>query len=61
MEDTGSRMNRLGKAELVLGELMSLDETLEAVASVTAAGVQELAADLASRPRSFVRIGPFGD
>jgi predicted Zn-dependent peptidase len=61
MEDTGSRMNRLGKAELVLGELMSLDETLEAVQSVTAAGVQELAAELASRPRSFVRIGPFGD
>jgi predicted Zn-dependent peptidase len=61
MEDTGSRMNRLGKAELVHGELLSLDETLERIRAVTAAQVQELAAELAARPRSFVRIGPFGD
>jgi predicted Zn-dependent peptidase len=61
MEDTGSRMSRLGKAELVHGELLSLDESLERVRAVTAADVQELAADLASRPRTVVRVGPFGD
>ena len=61
MEDTGSRMSRLGKAELVHGELLSVDESLERIRAVTAADVQELAAELASRPRSVVRVGPFGD
>jgi len=61
MEDTGSRMSRLGKAELVHGSLLSVDESLERVRAVTAQDVQELAAELASRPRSVVRVGPFGD
>lgn len=60
MEDTGSRMNRLGKAELVQGELLSMSEALERIRSVTAQQVRELAAELASRPRSVVRVGPFG-
>lgn len=61
MEDTGSRMSRLGKSELVHGELMSVDETLERIRAVTAQEVQELAAELAAVPRSVVRVGPFGD
>ncbi|MCA5893214.1 insulinase family protein [Isoptericola sp. NEAU-Y5] len=61
MEDSGSRMSRLGKAELVYGELLSLEESLERVRAVTVADVRDLAADLASRPRSVVRVGPFGD
>ena len=61
MEDTGSRMSRLGKAELVHGALLSIDESLERVRAVTVQDVQELAAELASRPRSVVRVGPFGD
>ncbi|HEY8719455.1 pitrilysin family protein [Pengzhenrongella sp.] len=61
MEDSGSRMSRLGKAELVHGELTDLDESLELIRGVTAQDVQELAVELASRPRSTVRIGPFGD
>jgi predicted Zn-dependent peptidase len=59
MEDTGSRMSRLGKSELVHGELLSVDETLERIRGVRASDVQELAAELAARPRSLVRIGPF--
>lgn len=59
MEDSGSRMNRLGKAELVTGELMTLDESLERVSSVTAADVNELAQVLAATPRSLVVVGPF--
>ncbi|WP_159809029.1 M16 family metallopeptidase [Cellulomonas citrea] len=61
MEDTGSRMTRLGKAELVSGELLSVDESLERIRAVTAAQVQDLAAELAARPRSVVLVGPFGD
>lgn len=61
MEDSGSRMSRLGKSELVHGELLSTQESLDRVRAVTAAEVAELAADLAGRPRSVVRVGPFGD
>ncbi|WP_024288783.1 pitrilysin family protein [Cellulomonas sp. KRMCY2] len=60
LEDTGSRMSRLGKAELVHGELLSQGESLERIRAVTVAEVQELAAELAARPRSIVKVGPFG-
>ncbi|WP_448060031.1 M16 family metallopeptidase [Cellulomonas hominis] len=60
LEETGARMSRLGKAELVHGELLSTDESLDRIRAVTRGEVQELAAELASRPRSTVRIGPFG-
>jgi predicted Zn-dependent peptidase len=59
LEDSGSRMNRLGRAELVTGELLSLQESLERIKSVTREEVQKLAAELAARPRSVVRVGPF--
>ena len=54
-------MSRLGKSELVHGSLLSIDESLDLIRSVTVQDVQELAAELASRPRSVVRVGPFGD
>ena len=59
LEDSGSRMSRLGTAELVHGELLSLTEYLERIRAVTADQVQTLAAELAARPRSQVRVGPF--
>ncbi|KGM13206.1 M16 family metallopeptidase [Cellulomonas bogoriensis] len=60
LEDSGSRMSRLGKAELVHGELMTQSEALDRIRSVTAAQVQELAAELCAQPRSVVKVGPFG-
>ncbi|MBC7292455.1 MAG: insulinase family protein, partial [Actinotalea sp.] len=60
LEDSGSRMSRLGKAELVHGELLSQDETLERIRAVTREQVRDLAAELAARPRSVVQVGPFG-
>lgn len=59
LEDTGSRMSRLGKAELVHGEFIGLDEALERVRAVGADEVRELAAELAEQPRSLVVVGPF--
>jgi predicted Zn-dependent peptidase len=59
LEDSGSRMSRLGKAELVHGEFFSLDESLARVRTVTAEHVQKLAVDLAARPRSLAVVGPF--
>jgi predicted Zn-dependent peptidase len=61
MEDTGSRMSRLGKAELVYGEYVGLEEALHRIGSVTAEQVQDLAADLAGRPRSLTVVGPFDE
>lgn len=59
LEDSGSRMSRLGKAELVHGEFTDLDEALARVRAVTAGQVRDLAADLAARPRSLAVVGPF--
>ena len=59
LEDTGSRMSRLGKAELVHGEFLGLDESLERINVVTADDVQSLARDLTSRPLTLAVVGPF--
>ena len=59
LEDSGSRMTRLGRAELVHGAFVSIDETLAAVRAVTADDVRALAAELAGRPRSLAVVGPF--
>ncbi|OMH24146.1 peptidase M16 [Tersicoccus phoenicis] len=61
LEDTASRMSRLGRAELVHGRFIDLDESLARVQAVTAAQVTELARTLASGPRSTVVVGPFED
>ncbi|WP_308114066.1 M16 family metallopeptidase [Kineosporia corallincola] len=61
LEDTGSRMSRLGKAELVHGEYLGLDKALDRIRSISAADVRELAADLVSRPMSLAVVGPFDE
>lgn len=48
-EDAGSRMSRLGRAELDSGRFMSLDELLEGVRAVTLEDVQDLARYLAQQ------------
>ena len=58
LEDSYSRMSRLGKAELAFGELWSIGEALDQVHAVTGEGVASLAAELAARPRVEVRVGP---
>lgn len=59
LEDSGSRMTRLGRAELVSGEFLGLDLTLERANAVTAEQVQELARELADAPRTITVVGPF--
>jgi len=57
LEDSDSRMSRLGRAELTLGEFQDLDEALRRISLVTADDVRELAADLVTRPWSLVAVG----
>lgn len=59
LEDSGSRMSRLGRAELVSGEFLDLDETLVRVNAVTAEDVRLLARELAATPRTITAVGPF--
>jgi predicted Zn-dependent peptidase len=58
LEDSYSRMSRLGKAELVFGELWSIGESLDEVHRVTVEDVRAIASGLASQPRATVRVGP---
>lgn len=61
LEDTGSRMSRLAKGELLYGDLMPVDELLARVDAVTLDDVNALAAELLSRPMSLALVGPFGE
>lgn len=61
MEDSGSRMSRLGRSELVSGQFMDIDETLGCIRAVTAEQVQELARQLAAAPRTMTVVGPFDE
>ncbi|KLL12877.1 MULTISPECIES: pitrilysin family protein [Protofrankia] len=61
LEDTGSRMSRIGKSELVHGELLSVDEILARVDAVTRDDVRAVAAELLTRPLALGVIGPFDD
>jgi len=61
LEDTGSRMSRLGKGELVHGELMSVNDVLSHIDAVTLEDVHAVALDVLARPLSLGVLGPFGD
>jgi predicted Zn-dependent peptidase len=57
LEDSDTRMSRLGRSEITLGEFVDLDEALRRLALVTADGVRELAEELVSRPLSIAAVG----
>jgi predicted Zn-dependent peptidase len=56
-ETNQSRMSRLASAEIVAGEFMDLDETIERFEAVELSQVQALAQDLMKLPRSIVAVG----
>jgi predicted Zn-dependent peptidase len=60
LEDSSARMSRLGQAEIVTGEVPTMDQMLARIDAVTCDQVAAVAEDLASRPRHEVRIGPEG-
>jgi predicted Zn-dependent peptidase len=57
LEDSDTRMSRLGRSEITLGEYADLDESLRRLALVTPADVRDLAVELASRPLSIAAVG----
>ena len=61
LEDTSSRMSRLGKGELVYGELLSVDEVIARIDAVTLDDVRDIAQDLLAGELALAVIGPFED
>jgi len=61
LEDTYSRMSRNGKAELVYGNILSIDEVLARIDAVTPDDIRTLAADLFAGPVSLSVVGPFAE
>ncbi|MGH3681832.1 MAG: M16 family metallopeptidase, partial [Natronosporangium sp.] len=58
LEDTGSRMGRLGKGELLYDRPLTDDELLARIDRVRLAEVNQLAAELLAGPMSLAAVGP---
>lgn len=59
LEDTSSRMTRLGKMICTDGELLTVDEVLARIDDVDLDDVRDIAVELLSVPRCLAVVGPF--
>jgi predicted Zn-dependent peptidase len=57
LEDSDTRMTRLGRSELSSGEFVDLDETVRRLEAVELDAVRSLAAELAAAPVSIAAVG----
>ncbi|MGO1583780.1 MAG: M16 family metallopeptidase [Actinomycetaceae bacterium] len=58
LEDNGSRMSRLGGAEIVRGELTSIEATIDLIDAVTAQEIADMCAFIAAGDRAAAVVGP---
>ena len=58
MEDTGARMSRIGKGELLHGDYLSIDQLLGRIEAVTLDDVAEVG-QLLAQPPTLAVVGPF--
>jgi predicted Zn-dependent peptidase len=61
LEDSGARMERIGKGELLYGDFISVDELLRRISAVTVEQVKEVAIEVLDHPLSIDIIGPISD
>jgi predicted Zn-dependent peptidase len=61
LEDSASRMTRIGRHELAEGDVLGVDELLARVDAVTPADVAAVAAELLAQPRCLAVVGPFDE
>ena len=59
LEDSGSRMSRIGSGLLLFGSVLSTDELLGRIAAVTADQVRTVAEYVLTGPRTLAVVGPF--
>lgn len=58
-EDTGSRMSRIGKSELVYGHILSFDEILAEIERVDHRVIENVAGELLAASPTLAVVGPF--
>jgi predicted Zn-dependent peptidase len=61
LEDTDTRMSRLGRSEIATGEFNDYDTMLEQLNAVTVADVRDLATEFASGALSLISVGAADD
>ncbi|UYM04497.1 M16 family metallopeptidase [Solicola gregarius] len=61
LEDPASRMARIGRADLLHGELASIDGLLASIDGVTLDDVRDVAGDLLATEPALAVVGPFDD
>ncbi len=59
LEDTSGRMSRIGKSEISQGEILSVDELLGRIDSVTREDARRAAERVFGRPMALTVVGPF--
>ena len=58
-EDSGSRMSRIGKNEIVYGQVMGFDEILKEVSRVNEQDIREIAGEYLIKTPTLALVGPF--
>ncbi len=58
-EDSGSRMSRIGKNEIVYGQVMDFDDILKAISRVSAEDVRAIASEFLTKTPTLALVGPF--
>ena len=61
VEDSGSRMSRIGASLLLYGEVLTLEDLMARVEEVRLEDVSSLACKVLSGPRSVAAVGPFDE
>ncbi|MBD0322178.1 MAG: insulinase family protein, partial [Aldersonia sp.] len=59
LEDSASRMNRIGRSELNYGNHRSISETLMNIDAVTTEQVCQIASEVLHRPPAVAVVGPY--
>jgi hypothetical protein len=58
-EDSGSRMSRIGKNEIVYGQVMDFDDILKSIARVSAEDIRLIASEFLVKTPTLALVGPF--
>jgi len=58
-EDSGSRMSRIGKNEIVYGQVMDFDDILKSIARVSTEDIRVIASEFLVKTPTLALVGPF--
>ena len=61
LEESSSKMSRIGRSQLIHGEVLTLAELVERTAAVTAADVRRVIERVVAGPRTLAVVGPFDE